>query len=97
MKSLCIVCALALLATAAAADILAPGKYVQHGEGGEHAASSWVGGYVVVFDGQPFVWNGSLYTNGLSTLEFIEILEGEYGWILVGPGGFSTGIVTGAG
>ena len=94
MKSLCIALSLALFSTAAVADILPPGKYVQSGEGGSHTASSWVGGYVVMFDGQPFFWTGGFYTNGLSTLEFIEILDGEYGWLLVTPETFDTGIVT---
>jgi hypothetical protein len=89
------VSALALVTTAAVAGMLPPGAYAQHGEGGDHTASSWVGGYVVAFDGQLFVWNGRLYTNGLSTLEFIELLDGEYGWLLVGPHHFDTGIVTG--
>jgi hypothetical protein len=94
VKSLFVACAVALCATAAVADILPPGTYVQHGEGGDHAATSWVGGYVVAFDGQLFFWNGSLYTNGLCTLEFIEVLEGEYGWILVCPDRADVGIVT---
>lgn len=95
MKTLFVACALAVLATAAAADILPPGSYVQSGEGGDHAATSWAGGCIVIFDGQPFVWNGSFYTNGLSVLEFIEILDGEYGWLLVTRDQFDTGIVTG--
>lgn len=40
-----------------------------------------------------FAWNGSLYTNGLATLEFIELPDGEYGWILVAPDHVDTGIV----
>jgi len=95
MKSLCVLCAVALCATAAVADLLPSGTYVQHGEGGDHAAASFVGGYVVCFDGQMFVWNGSFYTNGVCELEFIEILDGEYGWVLTCPHCFDTGIVTG--
>lgn len=98
MRSLCVMCALVLSATAAMADMLPPGTYVQHDEGGEHAAASSVGGYVVRFDDQLFLWNGSSYTNGLCVLEFIEIVEGEeYGWILVCPDSIDTGVVTSAG
>ncbi|HEX5136885.1 MAG TPA: hypothetical protein VFY93_07940 [Planctomycetota bacterium] len=96
MKSLCVVFAVALCATAAVADMLPQGAYAQHDEGGDHVATSWVGGYIVAFDGQLFVWNGSVYTNGLCELEFIEILGGEYGWVLICPHGVDTGIVTGA-
>ena len=95
MKLICVMCALVLCATAAVADLLPPGSYVQHGEGGEHTATSSVGGYIVSFDGQFFVWNGSWYTNGVCSLEFIEIGDGEYGWILVWPDRWDTGIVTG--
>lgn len=96
MKSTCFLCALLLCAATAVAGMLPPGAYVQHDEGGEHAATSSVGGYIVCFDGQLFVWNGSHYTNGLCSLEFIEMVEGEeYAWILVCPDCWDTGVVTG--
>ena len=95
MKPICVLCALLFCATAAVADLLPPGSYVQHGEGGEHTATSSVGGYIVRFDGQFFVWNGSGYTNGLCSLEFIDMGDGEYAWILVWPDRWDTGIVTG--
>jgi len=93
VKSIRVLCVLALCATAAVAARLPPGTYSQHNEGGDHAAASFLGGYCVLFDGQMFAWNGSLYTNGLATLEFIELPDGEYGWILVAPDHVDTGIV----
>ncbi len=97
MTSTRVLCALVLCAATAAADLLPPGRYTQEGEGGEHSATSSVGGYIVTFDDQVFVWNGSWYTNGLCFLEFIDIGEGEYGWSLLGPDCCATGIVKGPG
>lgn len=95
MKSFLVACVVALCASAAVAARLPQGTYVQHDEGGDHVAASLLGGLVVVFDGQFFAWNGSVYTNGPCTLEFIDVLDGEYGWLLVCPAHFDTGIVTG--
>jgi hypothetical protein len=84
-----------LCATAAVADLLPPGTYGQHDEGGDHDATSSLGGYVVKFDDQLFVWTGSFYTNGLSVLEFFDMGDDEYAWILVCPDRWDTGMVNG--
>lgn len=94
MKNLGVLCVLALCATAAPSDRLPQGSYAQHNEAGDHVATSLLGGYVVVFDGQLFAWNGSFYTNGLGNLYFVEVPDGEYGWVLDAPDHVDTGVVT---
>ena len=98
MKSTLFLCALLLCATAAvAAHMLPAGSYAQHDEGGEHTSTSSVGGFVVNFDDQWFVWNGSCYMNGLSTLEIYDLGDGEYAWLLFCPDRWDTGVMTAAG
>jgi hypothetical protein len=94
VKSLLVVCVLALCATAAVPALLPQGTYSQHDEGGNHMAISLFGGAFVVFDGMLFVWDGNCYTNGTSTLEFIDVLDDDYGWLLYRPGYFNTGVVS---